>query len=91
MDIKNQKALYWENINQGNVLQGIPVYKFYHRNECLEVVKCSTVVGWCTSSTVEIYLGLDTDTCLLRVIQPGFLVSVACQTLIASFVANFME
>ena len=28
--IKNQEALYWENINQGNVLQGMPVYKFYH-------------------------------------------------------------
>jgi len=45
MGIKNQEALYWENINQGNVLQVIPVYKFYHGNECLEVVKSSIVVG----------------------------------------------
>jgi len=24
-DINNQEALYWENINQGDVLQGMPV------------------------------------------------------------------
>jgi hypothetical protein len=69
LGIKNQEALYWENINQGNILQGIPVYEFYHRNEYLQVVKCSIVVGWRTNSILETYLCPDTDTYLLHVIQ----------------------
>jgi hypothetical protein len=26
IDIKNQEAVYWENVNQGDVLQSMPLY-----------------------------------------------------------------
>jgi hypothetical protein len=36
LDIKNQEALYWENINHGDVLWGMPVLSFNKRN--LEII-----------------------------------------------------